>query len=187
MNRRPRRTGPERPARAPTVEPPWQPTKRQIRLGIFVTGALLVIGVTIVVFYSLPHRLTAEDRVLIQQYDTVRAALAADDLDSARIAASQLVDRTRDQRKIRQAATSLMDANSLATARAAFAAISSRVIKLASGNAGYYRLGCSATMANCPAPCEPCETMKFGDWIQTSPVVKNPFMGRTHSDCGMLK
>jgi hypothetical protein len=145
---------------------------------------LLPIIIALVVWYSLPHRLTADERLMIQQYELVRAALSADDLAKARAAAPPLLDAARDTR-IQQAASALRQAESLPAARVAFAAISSRVIKLASGNAGYYRMGCS--MPGCPAECERCDTIKFGDWIQTSPVVQNPFMGRAHPDCGMVK
>jgi len=162
----------------------WQPTRRQIRLGLLTAGTLLPIIVALVVWYSLPHRLTADERLMIQQYELVRAALSADDLANARGTASPLVDAARDTR-IQQAASALSQAESLQAARVAFAAISSRVIKLASGNTGYYRMGCS--MPGCPADCQPCDTIKFGDWIQTSPVVENPFMGRAHPDCGMVK
>jgi len=79
----------------------------------------------------------------------------------------------------------LARAESLPAARDAFEAMSSQVIKLAIGNAGYYRMGCS--MGTCPAPCEPCDTVKHGDWIQTSPIVQNPFMGKAHPNCGIVK
>jgi hypothetical protein len=145
---------------------------------------VLPIIIALVVWYSLPHRLTTDERMMIQQYELVRAALSADDLPKARAAAPPLLDAARDTR-IQQAASALRQAESLQAARVVFAAISSRVIKLASGNAGYYRMGCS--MPGCPADCERCDTIKFGDWIQTSPVVQNPFMGRAHPDCGIVK
>jgi len=174
-------SGPGHPSKASQV---WHPTRRHIRLGLLTAGAVLPIIIALVVWYSLPHRLTADSRLMIQQYELVRAALSADDLANARGAASPLVYAARDTR-IQQAASALSQAKSLRAARLAFAAVSSRVIKLASGNTGYYRMGCS--MPGCPADCEPCDTIKFGDWIQTSPVVQNPFMGRAHPDCGMVK
>jgi hypothetical protein len=146
---------------------------------------VLPIIIALVVWYSLPHRLTTDERMMIQQYELVGAALSADDLAKARAAASPLLDAARDNTRIQHAASALRQAESLKAARVAFAAISSHVIRLASGNDGYYRMGCS--MPGCPAECERCDTIKFGDWIQTSPVVQNPFMGRAHPDCGMVK
>lgn len=143
--------------------------------------------IAIVVWSSLPHRLTAEERVMIERYDAVRTALANDDLVAARGAAAYLVIAAQVNKPILRAATLLQKSHSLGTARSAFAAMSKTVVSLANGNDGYYRIGCSQTMGRCPAPCEPCETLNFGDWIQTSPVVQNPFMGRAHPDCGMLR
>lgn len=138
-----------------------------------------------IVVFSLPHRLTQEERVLIGHYDSVRAALSLDDLPAARSAASLVESVSRDNKRIMDAAVALSRAESLPAARDAFQAMSARVIKLASGNAGYYRMGCS--MAGCPAPCEPCDTIKYGEWIQTSALVQNPFMGRAHPNCGIVK
>ncbi|MGI9088794.1 MAG: hypothetical protein ACR2HH_13805 [Chthoniobacterales bacterium] len=138
-----------------------------------------------IVAFSLPHRLTPKERALIRQYDSVRIALSLDDLPAARVAASLVQNASRDHKAIMTAALALARADSLPAARDAFQAMSARVIKLASGNAGYYRMGCS--MAYCPAPCEPCDTIKYGDWIQTSPIVQNPFMGQAHPDCGIVK
>lgn len=187
MKRPPRTTRIIRSGRAPKPTPPWEPTKRQIRLGLLTAGGLALVIITVVAWLSFPHRLTPQERVVISDYDAVRSALANDDLATAHNAGAQLLADARENNRIARAAMSLTQADSLAKARNAFAAISRQVIKLATGNAGYYRIGCSASMANCPAACEPCETLKFSDWIQTSPVVQNPFMGRVHPDCGLVK
>ena len=180
------RTRIEKPNRLAKIKQGWQPTRRQIRLGLFAAGAVLAVIVALVAWGSLPHRLTANERVMIQQYDQVRAALADDDLAKARAAASSLLEVSRDDTRIQQAALTLSQAESLRAARVLFSRISSRVIKLVSGNDGYYRVGCSMP-GGCPAECQPCDTIGFGDWIQTSPVVQNPFMGRAHPDCGTIK
>lgn len=166
-------------------EPGWQATPRQIRLALLIGGVVLVATLAGIVAFSLPHRLTQQERALIRQYDSVRTALSLDDLPAARAAAALVQNASRDHKAIMNAALALTSAESLPAARDAFQAMSARVIKLASGNAGYYRIGCS--MAGCPAPCEPCDTVKYGDWIQTSPLVQNPFMGRAHPDCGIVK
>lgn len=163
----------------------WQATPRQIRLALLIAGAVFVATLAAIVVFSLPHRLTQQERVLIGHYDSLRAALSLDDLPAARSAASLVQSASRDHKTIMNAALALTRAQSLPAARDVFQAMSARVIKLASGNAGYYRMGCS--MAFCPAPCEPCGTLKYGDWIQTSPVVQNPFMGQAHPDCGIVK
>ena len=163
----------------------WYLTRRQIRLGLVAAGTLVIIAGAGAVYYSLPHKLTPDERVMIRHYESVRTALSGDDLATARSAASPLIDSARNNSQIRRSATALREAESLQAARVAFAAISSPIVKLASGNDGYYRIGCS--MARCPVQCERCLTIEFGDWIQTSPVVQNPFMGRARPDCGVVK
>jgi len=152
---------------------------------LVIGGAVVVSILGSIVVFSLPHRLTQEERVLIGHYDSVRAALSLDDLPAARSAASLVERVSRDHKKIMDAALTLGHAETLAAARDAFRTMSAQVIRLADGNAGYYHMGCS--MAGCPAPCDPCDTMKYGDWIQTSAVVQNPFMGRAHPNCGIVK
>ena len=174
-----------KPARPGKRPPGWQATPRQIRMTLLIGGATIVMILGTIVVFSLPHRLTQEERVLIGYYDSVRTALSLDDLPAARSAASLLESVSRDHKRIMDAAVALSRAESLPAARDAFQAMSARVIKLASGNTGYYRMGCS--MAGCPAPCEPCDTMKYGEWIQTSALVQNPFMGRAHPNCGIVK
>lgn len=174
-----------KPVRSGKQPPGWQATPRQIRLALLIGGAVFVSILGSIVVFSLPHRLTQEERVLIGHYDSVRVALSLDDLPAARSAASLVESVSRDDKKIIDAARTLTHAESLPAARDAFQAMSARVIKLASGNAGYYRMGCS--MAGCPAPCEPCDTIKYGEWIQTSALVQNPFMGRAHPNCGIVK
>lgn len=172
-------------SRAVKRQPGWQATPRQIRLALLIGGAVIVMMLGLIVVFSLPHRLTQQERVLIGHYDSVRTALSLDDLPAARAAASGLEASSRGYKEIMKAATALARTESLPAARDAFQAMSSQVIKLASGNDGYYRVGCS--MAGCPSPCEPCDTTKFGDWIQISPVIQNPFMGKAHPDCGIVK
>lgn len=186
MKRSRKKFRPPKPVRSGKQQPGWQATPRQIRLALLIGGVVFVSILGGIVVFSLPHRLTQEERVLIGHYDSVRIALSLDDLHAARTAAASLLGSvSRDHKKIMDAAVALSRADSLPAARDAFQAMSARVIKLASGNAGYYRMGCS--MAGCPAPCEPCDTLKYGEWIQTSVLVQNPFMGKAHPNCGIVK
>lgn len=185
MKRSLRRSKSAKPLEAGKQEPGWQATPRQIRLALLIGGAVVVMILGTVVLFSLPHRLTQQERILIGHYDSLRTFLSVDDLPAARAAASVVERNSGNHKSIMTAAAKLAHAESLSAARDAFQAISSQVIKLASGNAGYFRMGCS--MAGCPAPCEPCETVHYGDWIQTTAVVQNPFMGRAHPNCGIVK
>lgn len=185
MSRPLKKCKPPKSGRKVKQEPGWQATPRQIRLALVIGGAVVVMMLGTVVVFSLPHRLTQQERVLIGHYDAIRTALALDDLPTARAAALLVESDSGNHKSMMNAATKLAQAQSLPAARDAFQAMSAQVIKLASGNAGYFRMGCS--MAGCPSPCEPCETVKYGDWIQISSVVQNPFMGRAHPNCGIVK
>ncbi len=185
MKRSRKKFRPPKPVRSGKQQPRWQATPRQIRMALLIGGATIVMILGTIVVFSLPHRLTQEERILVGHYDSVRSALSLDDLPAARTAASLVEGVSGDHKDIREAALALSRAESLPAARDAFQGMSSRVIKLASGNTGYYRMGCS--MAGCPAPCEPCDTIKYGEWIQTTALVQNPFMGRAHPNCGIVK
>lgn len=171
--------------RSAQTPPAPKVTRRQIWFALVVGIGALTVIFAVVLKFSSPHRLTQQERILIGHYDSVRAALSLDDLPAARAAASLFGSAGPDHEKIMESATLLVRAESLQSARNAFSAMSSEVIKIASGNTGHYRVGCS--MADCPSACAQCATVKFGDWIQTSTVVQNPFMGRAHSDCGIVK
>lgn len=184
MNRARKKSKPK-PLRSGKKEPGWQATPRQIRLALLIGGVVIVMMIGTIVVFSLPHRLTQQERILIEHYESVRTTLSRDDLPAARAAALLLADFSHDDRKIMAGAMAMARASSLSAARDAFRAISSRVIKFASGNRGYYRFSCS--MAACPEACEPCAAIKYGDWIQTSPLVQNPFTGKAHPNCGVVK
>lgn len=173
------------PKRSARTQSEPKVTRRQIWLACVVGGGASLAIFIVFLRLSSPHHLTQQERILIGHYDSIRAALSLDDLSAARTAALFLGNAGPDHERISESATTLARAESLQAARSAFSAMSSEVIKIASGNRGYYRVGCS--MANCPSGCAPCDTVKFGEWIQITTVVQNPFMGRTHSDCGIVK
>ena len=113
---------------------------------------------------ALPARadLAPADKQFLAGYEQVRAALAADNLDSAKKSATALPE----------SGGALASSKTLAEARAAFAKLSERAVKLAKGQKGYHIVYCS--MAN-------------KQWVQTSSVVGNPFLGKEMAGCGEMK
>lgn len=108
--------------------------------------------------------LTKAQTKFLANYEGVRAALAADDLDAAKRSAANIADS--------EAARQLSKASSLNAARVAFKKLSAEAIQLAKGHEGYY-------VANCP--------MAGSDWLQTTTKISNPYLGRQMSTCGSIK
>jgi len=106
--------------------------------------------------------LSAHDKQFLAGYEQIRAALAKDDLSAAQKAAAALAD----------AGTAVAKSQSLDQARAAFAKLSDQAIHLAAGQSSLHVLHCD--MAN-------------KDWVQTSVVVGNPYLGKEMAGCGELK
>jgi hypothetical protein len=71
-----------------------------------------------------------------------------------------------------EAAEKLAASESLADARAAFQVISKELAKLVEGQRGYF-------VMNCPM-------MKDGLWVQTTPKIANPYMGKAMLECGAI-
>jgi hypothetical protein len=94
--------------------------------------------------------LTSEDKEFLAGYEKVRAALAADDLDGAKKAATELGEN----------GASVAKSADIKAARSEFTAMSERAIQLGRGQSGYY-------VANCP--------MLKKDWLQTSTEISNPY------------
>lgn len=176
---------PLRKRRANSSELPWQPTRRQIWLTVTTALLALVIIVGLVVFLSVPHRLTPEDRAMIASYESVRVALSHDDLVSANKFAVALAESAGVTRTIADDARAIANADSLESARDAFSMISRSVVKMVKGNTGYYVAYCP--MGSCPAPCGACKMARFGDWVQMTAVVQNPFMGIASPHCGIAR
>ena len=116
------------------------------------------------IFPSLTRaaELSANDKQFLQNYEQVRAALAADDLAGAKKAAASLGDEGSD----------LAKSDTLKDARKAFGKLSEQAVKLASGQPGFH-------VMHCP--------MVNKDWVQTSDKVANPYYGKEMLTCGEEK
>lgn len=106
--------------------------------------------------------LSDNDKQFLARYEKVRAALAADDLSTAKTAAGEIGDEGNE----------LAKASSLKDARASFEKLSSRAKALAAGQSGYY-------VARCP--------MLKKDWVQTSEKISNPYSGKEMLTCGEIQ
>ena len=124
-----------------------------------------------------------DQKQFLAQYELVRAALAADDLATAKKAAAVVaampvihhengVDAppgyVQDARKF-------ASAESLKDAREVFKSFSKRAVHVAEGKPGYY-------VAHCPMVAD-----NEGDWIQTSKEIANPYFGKAMLGCGSIK
>jgi len=103
-----------------------------------------------------------QDKKFLTSYEEIHAALAADDLASAKAAATELGDSGSDIAK----------ANSLKDARAGFGKISAHAKTIAAGQSGYH-------VAHCP--------MLNKDWVQTSTTISNPYGGKGMVGCGEIQ
>ena len=127
-----------------------------VRLGAIVLCALASV---------LPLRsadLSEADKQFLANYEHVRAALAVDDLAQTKKAAVALAEE----------GAAIANAQTIASARDAFAVLSEHAIKLAAGQSGYY-------VVNCP--------MLKKDWVQPSGTISNPYAGSSMPTCGMIK
>ncbi|MBA3386032.1 MAG: hypothetical protein M3505_07460 [Verrucomicrobiota bacterium] len=106
--------------------------------------------------------LSDNDKQFLAQYEKVRGALAADDLEGAKKAAAALNEE----------GAPIASSEKIAAARTEFAKLSDHAIKLAAGQNGYY-------IVNCP--------MLKKDWVQTSTQISNPYAGKEMLTCGVIK
>ncbi len=106
--------------------------------------------------------MSADDKKFLAQYEDVRTALAADNFEEARKAATTMGD----------AGATLAKASNITDARKEFATMSDRALKLADGQDGYYHV-------NCP--------MLKKDWVQTSESISNPYAGKSMPTCGVIR
>ncbi len=126
--------------------------------------------------------LTEKHIEYLADYEQVRAALAADDLAAAQKAAATIsahagpVEHAEKHLLKRiEAAGKLTKAASLADAREAFKVLSKSAAHLATDKQGYF-------IAHCPmVPNEE------GNWVQTSPKISNPYMGKAMLTCGSIE
>lgn len=108
--------------------------------------------------------LTVPQRKFLSNYEDVRAALAADDLEAAKRSAAKISES--------QAAMQLSRAPTLNAARVAFKKMSSEALRIAEDRAGYF-------VAHCP--------MALSDWLEVTTKISNPYLGRRMSNCGTIK
>lgn len=105
--------------------------------------------------------LTADHTHFLMAYESVRAALASDDLAASKSAALALPRS--------ESATLLTKADSLNMARVAFKKLSAEAESLVRGRKGYF-------LMHCP--------MVDADWVQSSRTVSNPYLGKKMATCG---
>ena len=112
----------------------------------------------------------------LEQYEMVRAGLAADDLAAAKNGATNLVTAVQEEfagsKPMIDAAEKLAASESLDDARAAFGVISGEVTKVVQGERGLF-------VMNCPM-------VKNGTWVQTTSKIENPYMGKKLLACGEI-
>jgi len=107
------------------------------------------------------------DQEFLHQYESVRTALAADDLAAAKSAAGAIQGDEN--------AAALAGAGSLAAARDSFKKLSKRAVNLATDHEGLF-------VAHCPMV-----KGGGGDWVQASPKVGNPYFGKSMLTCGSIR
>ena len=112
--------------------------------------------------FAQAANLSDQDKKFLTTYEKIHIALAADDLASAKAAATELGDSGSDIAK----------ANSLKDARAEFEKLSAHAKTIATGQSGYH-------FAHCP--------MLNKDWVQTSTTIANPYGGKEMVSCGEIQ
>jgi hypothetical protein len=126
--------------------------------------------------------LTAEQKNYLALYEPIRAALAADNLGSAKKAAEKLAaapqEKAANEAEQKRLATNLAASKKLAgsgsisDARDAFKILSRKANHLAEGQKGYYRYIC------------PHVANDEGKWVQTTQDISNPYEGKANPKCG---
>lgn len=123
--------------------------------------------------------LSSEDRAVLTQYEAVRAALAHDDLRRARLAGEKLLKAVEATgvspavAKTKLMAKALAESFRIDVSRSAFKEISTALIPLCEGTEGFYVV--SSTLVS------------DGNWIQTTTVIDNPYLGRAMATHGEIK
>lgn len=111
-------------------------------------------------------------QALFKPYKAIAAALVADDLEAAKIAAKQLSERASeaDRPKLAEQAKSLAGTRDLETARQAFQSLSSNAIQMLGQSDGMIVMA--------------CPMVENGRWLQDNDKVANPYMGQRMPACG---
>lgn len=114
--------------------------------------------------------LSDEQKAFLTQYEAVRVGLSTDDLAAAKKAAAAITAGPATD-----SAKKIATADSIASARAAFKALSKQAVTTAAGQSGYYHAHC---------PMVPNDE---GDWVQTSKKISNPYFGKSMATCGSIE
>ena len=123
--------------------------------------------------------LSDPDRLALDDYEHIRAALAADDAMAAKKAAAKMVtdltpaDAKAPSPPLLEPATGVADAMALDTMRQRFEILSDRVVPMVSGVEGYYVLR--------------SDLPNTVPWVQRNKDVDNPFFGKAMHEVGELK
>lgn len=123
--------------------------------------------------------ISADDRAVLAQYETIRAALADDDLRRARLAGEKLLKAidapgvTPALAKSKAHAKTLSDTFRIDAARSAFKDLSVAVIPICDGVEGFY------VVTTAP--------ITDGEWVQTTREISNPYLGRAMPAYGELR
>lgn len=141
---------------------------------------LMVGGICAIVVMQIPPKLTESDRRFLSNYEQVRVALAADNLERARAAAKPL---EKESEPLAAAATHLMASGTLDSARNEFKVLSDHAVMLAADQPNFFIMQC---ITPCPLHCVQCPMEHFGKWVQQTPEVANPYMGSSGLACGRI-
>ena len=125
-------------------------------------ASLLVAALAFIATSAQAANLSDKDKQFLAGYEKIHTALVADDLATAKAAATELVDSGSD----------IATANSLKDARNGFEKLSARAKTIAAGQSGYH-------VAHCP--------MLNKDWVQTSTTISNPYGGKGMVGCGEIQ
>ncbi len=138
-----------------------------------ITPRLLVVLLSVV---SAASAADTKYPKTLEQYEMVRAGLAADEVAAAKNGATNLVTAVQEEfagsKPMVDAAEKLAASESIDDARAAFGVISAELSKLVQGQPGLY-------VMNCPM-------VKNGVWVQTTSKIENPYMGKKMLACGEI-
>jgi hypothetical protein len=139
-------------------------TKQKMEIKTQKLTALFYVAIAFAAMQSFAQaaNLSDQDKNFLTSYEKIHVALAADDLASAKAAATEVGDQGSDIAK----------ASSLKEARAGFEKISAHAKAIAAGQGGYH-------VAHCP--------MLNKDWVQTSTTISNPYGGKEMVGCGEVK
>lgn len=115
-------------------------------------------------------------RLMLNSYERISNALAADDLKEAKAAArtfAALCD-IAGNKGCDKSLRNFMEAEKIEEAREEFKAISAQAVKLAANEDGFYVMTCSMAGEN-------------ADWVQSTKEIRNPYRGAEMLRCGSVK